>query len=97
MRSGTRTHEGRIAPWPRRFALMRDVDISAVSGTGAVADGVQFADGSVALRWRGEHPCTSVWPDVAAVVAVHGHAGSTRVAWIDPPASVGCLPDRGRR
>lgn len=97
MRSGTSTHEGGIAPWPRRFSLVREVDVSAVSGTGAVADGAQFADGSVALWWRGEHPCTSVWRSIDDVAEVHGHAGSTRVAWIDPPASAGCLPDRGRR
>lgn len=96
MGSGTRTQGGGIALWPRRFRLMREVDVNAVSGTGAVADGVQFADGSVALRWRGDHPCTSVWPDLAAVVAVHGHAGSTQVAWLDPPASGVCWPDRGR-
>lgn len=45
----------------RRFQLHRDQDITGVSGTGIVADGVLFADRSVAIRWRGEHPSTVVW------------------------------------
>jgi hypothetical protein len=32
-----------------------------VSGTGIVADGCQFPDGTVALRWRGDRASTTVW------------------------------------
>ena len=35
----------------RVFALIRDVDVSGVSGTGVVAEGVQFSDGTCVLRW----------------------------------------------
>lgn len=69
---------------PRRFVLQRDVDVSGVSGTGVVAEGVVFSDGTAVIRWvAGEHRSTVVWPDLASVEAIHGHGGATRIAWID--------------
>lgn len=71
------------SPLPRTFLLWRHVDISGVSGTGPVAEGCQFVDGSVALRWRGDNPATAVWPDLDSMLAVHGHQGATEIQWID--------------
>lgn len=71
------------SPFPRTFLLVRHVDISGVSGTGSVAEGCQFVDGSVALRWRGDNPATAVWPDLDSMLAVHGHQGATEIQWID--------------
>lgn len=71
------------SPFPRTFLLWRHVDISGVSGTGPVAEGCQFVDGSVALRWRGDNPATAVWPDLDSMLAVHGHQGATEIQWID--------------
>ncbi len=71
---------------PRTFELVRYRDPSGVSGTGVVAEGCEFTDGSVALRWRGENPATAVWPDLDSVLAVHGHQGATEVRWIESPA-----------
>ena len=76
---------------PRTFELVRYRDPSGVSGTGVVAEGCEFSDGSVALRWRGDNPATAVWPNLTAVLAVHGHQGATEVRWIEPrpkPAAV---------
>jgi hypothetical protein len=68
----------------RRFELVRDHDVSGVSGVGVVAEGVAFTDGTVSLRWTvGEHRCTSTWGSIADVEAIHGHGGSTRVVWLD--------------
>lgn len=68
----------------RRFELHRAIDVSGVSGTGVVADGVEFGDGVVVLRWRGEFPSV-VFHDrgIESVVHVHGHGGSTKVVWLD--------------
>lgn len=63
------------------FFLVRERDVSGVSGTGVVAEGVVFRDKTVALRWRGEPASTAVWADLDAVVAVHGHNGATTVMW----------------
>lgn len=68
----------------RRFVLDRKADATGVSGTGIVAEGVQFSDGVVVLRWiTGEHHSTVVHADVEAVVAIHGHKGFTVVQWLD--------------
>ncbi|TDU87244.1 hypothetical protein EV138_0762 [Kribbella voronezhensis] len=72
---------------PRTFELVRYHDLSGVSGTGVVAEGCVFTDGSVALRWRGNNPATAVWPDLESVLAVHGHHGATEVRWLEPERS----------
>ncbi|MEV8379073.1 hypothetical protein AB0P21_40420 [Kribbella sp. NPDC056861] len=71
---------------PRTFELVRFRDLSGVSGTGVVAEGCVFTDGSVALRWRGNNPATAVWPDLESVLAVHGHQGATEVQWLEGEA-----------
>lgn len=75
-----RDHDAYAQP----FVLMRDTDVSGVSGTGVVADGVAFPDGTVALRWRGGNPTSVVFHDngVASVEAIHGHGGNTRIVWL---------------
>jgi hypothetical protein len=67
----------------RRFLLQRDEDPTGVSGTGTVAEGTQFSDGTVVLRWLGRHPSTVVWPDIDAARAVHGHDGRTQFVQLD--------------
>lgn len=77
---------------PRTFELVRYRDPSGVSGTGVVAEGCEFTDGSVALRWRGDNPATAVWPNVESILAVHGHHGATEIRWTDssprPPGNL---------
>lgn len=70
---------------PRRFELVRDEDVTGVSGVGAVAWGCAFPDGVVALRWNTEWPSSVVWYDrgIEAVEHVHGHQGRTRIVWLD--------------
>lgn len=68
----------------RRFHLQREQDVSGISGTGRVAEGVEFSDGSAVVRWiAGEHRSTVVWADIASVEAIHGHGGATRIVWDD--------------
>lgn len=70
----------------RRFRLHRIEDVSGVSGTGVVADGVVFPDGHAAIHWRGQWPTTTSHPSMESVLAVHGHGGATRVVWLDEPS-----------
>lgn len=65
----------------RIFQLHRDHDVSGISGTGIVADGVVFPDGVTVIRWRGERRSTVVWQSVDDVEAIHGHGGATRIVW----------------
>jgi hypothetical protein len=70
---------------PRVFVLVRDHDTSGVSGTGTVAEGVAWSDGSASLRWREPHPSIVYWPHgVPTILATHGHNGATRVRYLDP-------------
>lgn len=79
----------------RRFLLVRTRDVTGISGLGPVAEGVEFSDGTVVLRWtapfiaathreRGVLPTTVMHDNVRSVEALHGHGGATTVQWIDP-------------
>lgn len=67
----------------RRFKLHRDRDVSGVSGTGIVAEGVVFSDGTCVVRWGGARRSTVVWNSIDDVQAIHGHGGATYVDWVD--------------
>ena len=71
----------------RRFVLDREVDETGVSGTGVVAQGVEFVDGVVCLRWLTEWPSSVVHYErgIDSVIAVHGHNGKTRIKFLDEP------------
>lgn len=66
------------------FILHRHKDPSQVSGVGAVAWGVEWPDGAVAVRWHGEYPSTAAWEDIRGVEAIHGHGGLTVVEYAEP-------------
>ena len=70
----------------RRFVLNRKVDATGVSGTGVVAEGVEFTDGIVVMKWIvGDFRSMTIWNQgIDAVAAIHGHDGMTEVLWIDP-------------
>lgn len=85
-----------MAPVPREirtgmFRLVRHADPSGISGTGIVAEGCEFSDGVVALRWlevtegpsadRGVRPTTTIHESIASVEALHGHNGATTIEW----------------
>lgn len=67
----------------RRFNLYRHKDPTGVSGTGIVAQGVQFKDGIVAMRWvvNGAANSTVIYDSIFDVEDIHGHGGDTTVAW----------------
>lgn len=69
----------------RRFELVRNEDVSGVSGTGVVAEGVEFWDGTVSMRWRAPfaRASTGFYSDVEHVEEIHGHEGATKVRFID--------------
>ena len=65
----------------RGFKLIRDEDVSGVSGIGVVAEGGVVSDGRVILAWLGQYPTMEELPSVAALEAIHGHGGRTRVVF----------------
>jgi hypothetical protein len=56
---------------------------TGISGTSYIAEGVRFADGTVALRWRTKHRSTCIYDSMVDVIAIHGYDGRTIVSWCD--------------
>lgn len=65
----------------KTFYLERIEDESGVSGTGKVAEGVVFTDGTCALRWLTQYRSTAVYWTVSELEAIHGHGGKTRLVF----------------
>lgn len=86
----------------RRFLLERIIDEGGVSGTGWVAEGIQFTSGICALTWRivgarplpiGDWSSVAAYPSLDRLEEIHGHGGKTIVRWIDerdPPHELDC-------
>ncbi|MCX5562749.1 hypothetical protein [Streptomyces sp. NBC_00038] len=88
----TRELTGRTVVWPEdnvtplRLYFRRHEDVSGVSGEGRIADGVQWPDGSLSIRWRGPHPKIDFCDrGVDTAEFVHGHDGLTELVFIDQP------------
>ena len=69
----------------RRFYLNRKEDVTGMSGTGRVADGVEFENGQVALTWKKEFPSVTVFQSISTVEKLHTHNGKdpTKIVWVD--------------
>lgn len=67
----------------RRFQLRRDEDETGVSGTGIVAEGIEFSNGAVAMTWYSAHRCVNVYESIKSVDALHGHEGKTVIVFLD--------------
>jgi hypothetical protein len=69
----------------RRFHLDRTEDQTGVSGTGVVAQGVEFDNGKVAMTWIvRDMPTVTVYDSMDWIEVLHGHDGRTVVVWEDP-------------
>lgn len=78
------------------FVLQRTHDVSGVSGTGIVCDGIMFPDLRVATRWRAGTAGvaqTCVWDSLHHVRKIHGHDGATTVKSVPVDAIVEALKD----
>jgi hypothetical protein len=67
----------------RRFVLNRTKDISGISGTGIVAEGVVFPSGRVVIEWYGSRPSIVIWQNLEDPEFIHGHGGATTIDFID--------------
>jgi len=53
------------------FRIVREYDISKVSGTGHVLDGVVFDDGVTVVRWRTPTSSTAIYDSFEDFKAIH--------------------------
>lgn len=77
-------HQPDTHPNFRRFHLYRHNDETGVSGTGTVAEGIQYQDGYVSMRWCVQPArSTTTYNTADDVTTIHGHDGKTEIIWID--------------
>jgi hypothetical protein len=70
----------------RRFVLVRHKDVTGNSGVGIIGEGVAWTGGPAFLHWVTEYESFVHWPGgLEAILAVHGHGGSTIARWLDDP------------
>jgi hypothetical protein len=67
----------------RRFRLIRKEDASGVSGTGIIAEGIQFSDGGCVIKWLTATSSIGLYHSVIEMIHVHGHGGKTVIEWVD--------------
>ena len=70
----------------RTFRLIRREDVSGISGVGVVAEGVEFTDGTIAMKWLTHLSILEHAPNIHTIEAVHGHGGKTYVEWTEREA-----------
>jgi hypothetical protein len=67
----------------RRFLLIRHEDQTGVSGTGVVAEGVQFSSGKCVIAWISKYPSYALYDSIDVLEKIHGHDGRTQIHWMD--------------
>lgn len=66
----------------KTFQLHRKRDVSGISGTGIVAEGVQFTDNTCVIRWFSKFPSTNIYASMTDLLNIHGHDGMTDVVFV---------------
>lgn len=68
----------------RRFHMNRTLDVTGTSGTGTVAEGIEFTSGRCVIEWTCE-PASSIciYNSIGELLKIHGHDGATTVEWLD--------------
>jgi len=59
------------------FHLIRIEDETGISGTGRVAEGVEFSNGNCVLNWLTKYSSLGVYPSLEEMMNIHGHEGRT--------------------
>lgn len=63
----------------KRFYLLRHEDVSGNSGTGIVAEGCIFDDGTGAMTWLSPIKTVVTFWKIGEIKKLHGHEGRTEV------------------
>lgn len=67
------------------FELHRVEDQTGISGTGVVAEGVIFDDGSCVMRWLTQHRSTAFYDNIETIEKIHGHEGKSKIVYTGNP------------
>lgn len=80
----------------RLFHLVRYDDETGLSGTGVVAEGVEFTDGMVVLRWTTATPTTEILRSLDETLYLHGHEGKTVARFVNGEERAYSTPEQPR-
>lgn len=66
--------------------IWRQADETGVSGTGRVAEWIEYTDGFVVVRWMSNMASTNLYQNMKQAESVHSHGGKTAfvVDWKEP-------------
>jgi len=67
----------------KTFHVIRDGDDTGISGTGLVAEGVEFVGGKCVMCWFTDVSSVAVYASISDVEKILGHGGQTRIEWSD--------------
>lgn len=70
---------------PARFFMNRLTDVTGVSGTGRVVNGVIMPSGKVLLEWQSPHQTIGIYDNFEQFLTIHveSHPDSNEVVFID--------------
>ncbi len=57
--------------------MQRNTDVTGVSGTGRVVEGVILDDSRFVMTWLGDNPSCVIHQNLESAIKVHGHEGSS--------------------
>jgi len=63
--------------------MNRSKDESGISGTGIVAEGLQFSSKKCVITWLSDTPSIEIYDSIEELNRIHGHQGETQITWID--------------
>lgn len=66
------------------FQLVRHEDETGISGTGVIAEGVEFSNGVCVLNWLTDFTSQGIYPSIEEIIDIHGHEGRTVLRYIQP-------------
>ena len=65
----------------KQFWLKRIKDISGISGTGIVAEGVVFENGKCAMNWLTPTSSVGLYDNMEILEKIHSHEGHTKIIY----------------
>jgi hypothetical protein len=67
------------------FYLLRNEDVSGISGTGVIGVGVVFPNGRVVFQWCSYRSSLEIVDSVDNLMEIHSHGGKTELIYGNPP------------
>lgn len=61
------------------YKFIREQDVSGISGTGYVADVVEFEDGTCVMHWNTNPSSTAHYDSVNDLMKIHSHDGRAKL------------------